>query len=192
MRRPQVRTGAQADSTPNLGFGESVLVAGSAIGKRHAQVPWRGAFVGAPVWGEASDEARSTHLSALVKKKLPHELGGNWQGPALTAFWSELYDRRNSAVHAGVVPLGSEVLAAVDAFDELEAFLEKRLLSKWKLFPRTLMCLMGEDLRGDDLASHPDFQALQDAVFADGRYYWPAPDRRAKIDGWLRNRVRFP
>lgn len=146
---------------------------------------------GAQTEKEVTDQVRSMHFSSLVKRTLPRELGGNWQGPAVSAFWSELYERRNSTVHAGVAPLESEVLTALDAFDGLKNFLEERLLAKWKSFPRTLMCLMGEDLRGSPLAAQLGFQALRENIVGDWPY-WLTPDRRAGVDTSLRNRVRFP
>ena len=64
-------------------------------------------------------------------------------------------------------------------------------MAKWKTFPRTLMCLMGHDLRGDKLATKPAFLTLQETVLAD-EFYWLTPDRRPGVDTCLRNRVRFP
>ncbi|MDN5768456.1 MAG: hypothetical protein L0H96_09270 [Humibacillus sp.] len=138
-----------------------------------------------------TDQAHAMNFSALVKTTLPQLLGGNWRGPALTAFWDDLYKRRNSAVHAGVIPAENDVLAAEEAFDGLETFLGERLTAKWKTFPRALMCLLGEDLRGSKLAAKADFLALKETVLAD-MFYWLAPDRRPGIDPSLRNRVRFP
>ncbi|WP_404387835.1 hypothetical protein [Humibacillus xanthopallidus] len=146
---------------------------------------------GAQTEKELTDQARATKFSALVGTRFPQLLGGNWRGPAVTAFWKELYERRNSAVHAGAIPAENDVLAAAQAFDDLKTFLEQRLMANWKTFPRALMCLLGEDLRGANLATKPAFLALQETVLAEG-LYWLAPDRRAGVDMSLRNRVRFP
>lgn len=146
---------------------------------------------GAQTEKEVTDQARAMNFSALVRTTLPQLLGGNWQGPAVTAFWDELYEKRNSAVHAGVIPAENNVLAAAQAFDGLKTFLEQRLMAKWKTFPRTLMCLMGHDLRGAKLATKPAFLTLQEMVLAEG-FYWLTPDRRPGVDTSLRNRVRFP
>lgn len=96
--------------------------------------------VAAQVWGDA------TSITHRVKTLYASRLGGVWhlEGRGGTADWRRnIVEVRNSIIHSGRTPSAAESTRAGDSTATLTAFISKRLVVKWKEYPKSLAVLCG-------------------------------------------------
>jgi hypothetical protein len=94
----------------------------------------------AQVWANASS------ITQRVKSLYADRLGGSWQvdGDGAVRRWREhIVDVRNSVIHSGRTPSEPESENSGAVTSELLTFVSKRLVLKWKTYPKTLAVLCG-------------------------------------------------
>ncbi|BBX43920.1 hypothetical protein [Mycobacterium simiae] len=94
----------------------------------------------AQVWADASS------ITQRVKSMYSGRLGGSWHidGVGPVGHWREhIVDIRNSVIHSGRTPSEPESEKSAAAASELLTFVSKRLVLKWKTYPKTLAVLCG-------------------------------------------------
>lgn len=86
-------------------------------------------------------------FKSFFTKVFPDRLGGNWQitNPSVPSgrYWAELYERRNSIIHAGAITHTGHAEDAQQAYWGLRDHLEERLWANHKVYPRTLYARLG-------------------------------------------------
>lgn len=97
----------------------------------------------AQVWANASS------ITHRVKSLYAGRLGGSWHvdGDGPVGRWREhIVDVRNSVIHSGRTPSEPESKHSGEVTSELLTFASKRLVLKWKTYPKTLAVLCGPSL----------------------------------------------
>ncbi len=89
---------------------------------------------------EINEILEDTSFIAIIKKKLPHYLGGNWDITKETTevgkWYKNTYELRNKAIHAGRIPTFSETDEAVHDAVEFRQFILKRIKANKKKYPK--------------------------------------------------------
>jgi hypothetical protein len=105
-------------------------------------------------WDEgAAVEETAGALDRPFKSRLKREyaprLGGDWdlthRDGAVGRWYADLYLLRNRIVHGGHVPDRGEARTALDAGDDLAAFLCDRITARRDRFPRSALIVLGVD-----------------------------------------------
>lgn len=96
----------------------------------------------------AVEEARFEAFKPLVVSALPNHLGGNWDvtqiGTPVGDYWKSLYTLRNRLVHAAYYLTAGETAAAFQSYSRLVDHINSCLFQRARIFPRTLLALIGE------------------------------------------------
>jgi hypothetical protein len=102
--------------------------------------------------GETSDalspeRADPPAFKTLVTREFHPRLQGSWtvSSGAVGQYWSDLYELRNSIVHAGVRPSYEDMEGAFKAYNALADHLGARMRANSRKYPRTLFALYGTD-----------------------------------------------
>jgi hypothetical protein len=94
----------------------------------------------------AQQWANESSITYRVKRLYADRLGGNWRlgvSSPVSNWRQHVVDVRNSVIHSGRTPSEVESDLAGTATSELFTFLTKRLVIKWKTYPKTLALLCG-------------------------------------------------
>ena len=94
----------------------------------------------AQIWADTSS------ITARVKALYAGRLGGSWHvdGNGPVSRWREhIVDVRNSVIHSGRAPSEPESENSNAAASELLTFVSKRLVLKWKAYPKSMAVLCG-------------------------------------------------
>lgn len=93
----------------------------------------------------ASDEEiekilEETPFMALIKQKLPHYLGGNWdltsENSVVSKWNKSVYGLRNKAIHSGRIPTFSETDEALHTAMKFRQFILNRIKANKRKYPR--------------------------------------------------------
>lgn len=130
----------------------------------------------------------STSFATIVTSLVPAKIGGTWDisnshAPA-GRYWRDLYLLRNRLVHAGDPVTYYEVEAAFSAYKGLMDYVESRLLSRPRRFPRTILALLGQpglEKRGHWSRFLREF--AERASEEPSPFYWPADKAGRTADG---------
>ncbi len=86
-------------------------------------------------------------LTRRIRRHYRSRLGGSWEprhGRTVLGRWARrTRDLRNMVAHSGHRPAESEVVASLQAFGLLEAYVKNRLSARRNRYPRTTLLLLG-------------------------------------------------
>ncbi len=119
----------------------------------------------------------------LLVNVLAPLLGGAWDTEAhatpVGKYWYRLYRLRNEIVHRGHQASWAEAEAAYDAYIDMREFINQRLWSNHRKYPRTLLIKLGDgglERRGWNTKWMTKFR--QEIADASGFFYLPKDTRR--------------
>jgi len=100
-------------------------------------------------YAEISSRLGSTPgVKPLLVTILPELLGGRWDTKALDTpvgkYWHRLYRLRNQIVHRGHQATWAEAEAAYESYVDMREFINQRLWSNHRKYPRTLLIKIGD------------------------------------------------
>lgn len=96
--------------------------------------------------GAAQQWANASSITHRVKVLYADRLGASWRldgGGSMSSWREHVVDVRNSVIHSGRTPSEEESNNAGAATSELLTFVTKRLVVKWKTYPKTLALMCG-------------------------------------------------
>ncbi|MFW0873005.1 hypothetical protein [Rhodococcoides corynebacterioides] len=136
----------------------------------------------AQVWAERSS------ITGRVKTLYSGRLGGSWlvDGEGPVGRWrTHIVDVRNSVIHSGRTPSEPESESSYAATSELLTYVSKRLVLKWKTYPKSMAVLCGPS----SVKKHAS-KKQRDNVHAElERCSASAVDFHRWRDKWLRERA---
>lgn len=136
----------------------------------------------AQVWTETSS------ITGRVKSLYSARLGGSWHvdGDGPVGRWREhIVDVRNSVIHSGRTPSEPESENSGAVASELLTFVSKRLVLKWKAYPKSMAVLCGPS----SVAKHASNKYREDALAELERASAFAVEFHRWRDEWLRERA---
>lgn len=121
--------------------------------------------------------ADETSFKTVVRTALPALLGGRWSGSGSVPerYLADLYDLRNSIVHAGRAPRFDQVNPAFRSYNDLVAFLDERIRSQWRSHRRTLTAWC-EPWAGGTMDIPRPARSTVGAIQAEPTPYWLPTD----------------
>ncbi|MCV7346080.1 hypothetical protein [Mycolicibacterium rhodesiae] len=132
--------------------------------------------------------ANTSSITQRVKSLYAGRLGGNWhvEGDGAVGRWREhIVDVRNSVIHSGRTPSEPESKHCGEVTSELLTFVSKRLVLKWKAYPKTLALLCGPS----SVENHASKRQRDKVLAALERCSTFAVDFHRWRDEWLRERT---
>jgi hypothetical protein len=131
-----------------------------------------------------------TGFASIMSTYLPRELRGNWSTSGklpVGKYWNDLYSLRNRISHAGHNISYQEVDAAFTAYYGLIDFVNRRLLARPRVFPRTLLALLGEPGLKRRGAWTKFFQSFVEEIAKEPNpLWWPEDDRiKPRLVGYV-------
>jgi hypothetical protein len=178
--RPLLWRGRVEDALRRTGDASSAIVALQTAAEALLFDTYRMLLVDEGLSKQDIDNELATEpvFATLVKTLLKDRLGGQWDSTVASTpvgrYWAKLYEVRNDVVHGGFEPHFGHAEEARDAYAGLVEYIATRLREKCRVYPRTLLALLGEEGlrdRGWLSASMKTFVTAADAE--PGPYFQP-------------------
>jgi hypothetical protein len=134
--------------------------------------------------------ANASSITQRVKSMYSGRLGGSWHidGLGPVGRWREaIVDVRNSVIHSGRTPSEPESENSGEVTSELLTFVSKRLVLKWKTYPKTLAVLCGPS----SIETHASKKQRAKVLAELERCSTFAVDFHLWRDEWLEERTRL-
>lgn len=136
----------------------------------------------AQIWADTSS------ITGRVKALYSGRLGGSWlvDGDGPVGRWrTHIVDVRNSVIHSGRTPSEPESDSSYVATSELLTFVSKRLVLKWKTYPKSMAVLCGPS----SVTKHASKKQRENVHAELERCSAFAADFHQWRDDWLRERA---